>query len=106
MLKKKGIQKKWYWMPTAVFLLGALSTILLFWIYFMGERQLRDFEQVDDIMDVQVRTATFHLWFEEAITKGKRADVEKTFADLDAAMRFSDALLTGGVGENGTVLSP
>lgn len=105
-MKKQGTQKKWYWMPTAVFLLGVISTILLFWIYFMGEKQRKDFEQVDDIMDVQVRTATFHLWFEEAITKGTRTDVEKTFADLDAAMRFSDALLTGGVGENGTVLSP
>jgi C4-dicarboxylate-specific signal transduction histidine kinase len=106
MLKKQGIQRKWYWMPTAVFFLGALSTVLLFWIYSMGERQRKDFEQVDDIMDIQVRTATFHLWFEEAITKGKNEDMAKTFADLDAAMRFSDALLTGGVGENGTVLTP
>jgi signal transduction histidine kinase len=105
-VKKLGIHRKWYWMPTAVFLLGALSTVLLFWIYFMGERQRRDFEQVDDIMDIQVRTATFHLWFEEAITKGTREDMEKTFADLDAAMGFSDALLTGGKGENGTVLAP
>src|SRR5512147_753492 len=93
-------------MPTAVFFLGALSTVLLFWIYFMGERQRRDFEQVDDIMDIQVRTATFHLWFEEAITKGTKVDVERTFGDLDAAMKFSDALLTGGEDENGTVLVP
>jgi signal transduction histidine kinase len=93
-------------MPTAVFILGIISIVLFFWIYSIGSKQRMAFEQIDDVMDIETRTATFHLWFEEAITKGGKENVEKTFADLDAAMSFSDALLNGGAAENGTVLAP
>jgi len=104
--KGQNNHPQWYWMPTAVFILGILSFVLIFWIHSISERQKLAFEHVDDIMDIQVRTATFHLWFEEAITKGAREDVEKSFADLEKAIRFSDALLFGGEAENGTILAP
>jgi C4-dicarboxylate-specific signal transduction histidine kinase len=93
-------------MPTAVFILGLISVVMIFWIHSIRERQRMAFEHVDDIMDIQVRAATFHLWFEEAITKGAREDMEKSFADLEQAIKFSDALLFGGEAENGTILLP
>jgi signal transduction histidine kinase len=105
-MKKHQIHRKWYWMPTAVFVLGIISIVLFFLIYSIGAKQRMAFEQIDDLMDIETRTATFHLWFEEAITQGVREDVEKTFVDLAAAMRFSDALLYGGEAENGTILAP
>ena len=93
-------------MPTAVFLLGILSIVMLFWLFFIAERQKMAFEYVDDIMDIQVRMATFHLWFEEAVAEGEREDVEKSLTDIDEAIKFSDALLFGGAAENGTHLAP
>src|SRR5512147_536482 len=104
--KHHGLCRQWYWMPTAVFILGILSMALLFAISSIAERQRIAFEHVDDIMDIQLRTANFHLWFEEALANGTDEDVDKTFADLDQAMGFADALLFGGPSENGAVLPP
>lgn len=105
-MKKQVIHKKWYWMPTAVFILGIISIVLFFWIYSIGAKQRMDYEQIDNIMDIQTKTATFHLWLEEAITKGSKEEVRNSFADLDEAIRFSDALLNGGTADNGTRLAP
>jgi signal transduction histidine kinase len=64
------------------------------------------FEQVDALMDIQVRTASFHLWFEEAVGERRSEDVDKTFADIDAAVELSTALLSGGESEHRTDLTP
>jgi C4-dicarboxylate-specific signal transduction histidine kinase len=105
-VKGNHLCRQWYWMPTAVFLLGVISMVLLFGLRSITERQRMAFEQVDDIMDIEVRTTNFHLWFEETLTKGSIMDVRKTFEDLDKAIKFADALLFGGESENGTVLAP
>jgi len=105
-VKGNHLCRQWYWMPTAVFLLGVISMVLLFGLRSIAEKQRMAFEEVDDIMDIQLRTANFHLWFEEALANGSSMDVSKAFEDLDKAMRFSDVLLYGGKSENGTVLVP
>jgi C4-dicarboxylate-specific signal transduction histidine kinase len=98
--------RQWYRMPTAVCVLGILATVLLFWIYSIAEKQRQTFEHVDAIMDLQVKTATFHLWFEEAITEGREEDLATVFADFDEALSLSTALLSGGKSEHGTALAP
>jgi signal transduction histidine kinase len=93
-------------MPTVVFVLGVLSTIMLVWVFAIAEKQRMTFEHVDAIMDLQVKTATFHLWFEEAISEGRFKDLEQTLADIDGAIELSAALRLGGKSEHGTGLSP
>ncbi len=102
----REIFRQWYRTPTAVCVLGVLATVLLFWIYSIAEKQRQTFEHVDAIMDLQVKTATFHLWFEEAITEGREEDLATVFADIDEAIALSSALFSGGKSEHGTALAP
>jgi signal transduction histidine kinase len=106
--KKKyhNLCRQWYWMPTGVVILAVISMALLFGIRAIAERQRIAFEYVDDIMDIQLSTADFHLEFEDALSKGADKDVDKAFAELDKAAGFADVLLFGGPSENGTVLPP
>jgi signal transduction histidine kinase len=98
--------RRWFWMPTAVFVLGVVSTVMLFWVYHITEKQMQTFEHVDAIMDVQVKTATFHLWFEEAISEGRYEDMETTFSYIDDAISLSAAIRFGGESEHGTAIAP
>ncbi|MGE5808395.1 MAG: sensor histidine kinase [Nitrospirota bacterium] len=104
--KLHNLCRQWYWMPTGVVILAVLSSALLFGIRSIADRQRMAFEQVNDLMDIQVRTGNFHLWLQEALANGTSEDAAKTFEDLGAAMRFADVLLFGGTAENGTVLGP
>ncbi len=105
---KEGMHsgKVWrgYRTPAAVLLLGVLAALLLVWTYLIGERQSKDFAWADAAMDMRVNAALFHLWFEEAATFGSREDVEKTFSYLDKTLELSEAILSGGKSEQGTVL--
>ncbi len=98
--KRHQIFSNWYWLPTAVLFLGIIATAILAWIYNSGERQQLTYEHIDTIMDIHIRTATFHLWFEEAITDGSKKGMERTFTDLDEAMRLAVVLCQGGESEH------
>ncbi len=102
--KGHRIFRKWYWLPAAVLFLGIVSTGILFSIYRFGARQQVAYEHIDTIMDVHIKTATFHLWFEEAITDGRKDNMASAFADLDEAMRLSLVLCRGGESEHGTLI--
>jgi C4-dicarboxylate-specific signal transduction histidine kinase len=93
-----------YGTPAAVLLLGVLAALLLVWTYLIGERQSKVFAWADAAMDMRVNAALFHLWFEEAATFGSREDVEKSFSYLDKTLELSEAILSGGKSEHGTVL--
>ena len=93
-----------YRTPAAVLLLGLFGTLLLVWMYLMGERQSKLFAWADAAMDIRVNATLFHLWFEEAATRGTVEDAGKTFSYLDEAMELSDAILSGGKSEHGTPL--
>lgn len=95
-----------YRIPAAVLVLGVLSTALLLWTLRINERQRTSFQHVDALMDIQVRTAAFHLWFEEAISEGAREDMKKALPDLETALELSQALLRGGTSEHGVPLPP
>lgn len=103
---RQALLRPWYWMPTAVFILGVLSAVILIWVYWIAERQRVNFEHINAVMDIQNKTATFHLWFEEALTKGNRKEMQRIFIDLDAAMKLSDALVFGGKSEHGIAMPP
>jgi len=98
--------RRGYRAPAAVLLLGMFATLLLVWMIVIAERQWNVFEWADVAMDMRIRTALFHLWFEENITNGTQEQLGKTFSDLNEAIKLSDALLLGGKSEHGTVLAP
>jgi signal transduction histidine kinase len=95
-----------YQVPSAILVLGVLSTVIVFWIYRIGERQRVNFQHVDAVTDLQVHVATFHLRLEEALTDGDGDAAAKTLPLLDNAVRLSRALLDGGETEHGTPLPP
>jgi signal transduction histidine kinase len=95
-----------YLAPSAVLFLGLFSTLLLVWVFVIAERQWNRFVWADVAMDMRVKTAMFHLWFEENITNGTQEKLGKTFSYLDEAISLSDALVSGGKSEHGTVLAP
>ncbi|KAF0219146.1 MAG: PAS/PAC sensor signal transduction histidine [Geobacteraceae bacterium] len=97
---------QWYWMPATVFLIGLLSIILLLWVNRISERLRIDSAIVDAIMDVQIHTATAHLWLEQAIGGDTEVDVEKVIAGLDQAINLVDVTLNGGKAEHDRILEP
>lgn len=100
------ISRPWYWMPTTILVLGILSIALLVWAYQISERDHANSEFIHAILDLRVRTASFHLWFEEAVVGGTRADLERSLSDLDLTTKLSDAILRGGLSEDGEILQP
>lgn len=93
-------------MPIAVFILGILSVVMLFWIYWIEEKQRMTGEYVNAVLDFRLKTTTFHLWFEEAITDGSIEELGRTFEHLDDARMALDALSYGGNSEHGKSLVP
>ena len=95
-----------YSIPAVVLGLVLLTAAVMFWIYRLTEKQRVDFESVDAIMDLQVRTARFHLLFEEAISEGAIDNVGSTWPELGEAEGLTRALVEGGESEHGTPLPP
>jgi signal transduction histidine kinase len=93
-------------MPSAVFLVGILSTVLLVWVYRINQGLRNDSSLVDAIMDVQIHTATAHLWLEEAVSGDTTADVEGVFIDMDRAIDLVDVSFEGGESEHGHISMP
>jgi signal transduction histidine kinase len=99
----RKIYLKWYWMPASVLLLGLLSVVLLVWTERIHEKQRIKNLTVDAIMDLQIYTATFHLWFEEALTGGSAQDMKEAWEDYSRAVKSVEALLNGGETEHGPI---
>jgi signal transduction histidine kinase len=95
-----------YWIPTWILLVGVGSFALLFWAYQINARQGLNWHQADTIMDLQVKTAVFHLWFEEAISEHDYDQMQSLLSDLEDALKLSGAILHGGMSEHGLPLVP
>ncbi len=95
-----------YWIPALVLLLGGLSIGMVLWSHRISERQWLNFGHLDAITGVRTRTATVHLWFDEAIASARQDDAKKILPDLDAAVKLSRALLHGGHSDLGVPLPP
>jgi PAS domain S-box-containing protein len=93
-------------MPILAFVLAGLSIGMLAWIDRINERQRRNFDLADAIMDIQIKTATSHLWLHEAISGNHTADIQKVKDEIDFAMSLAEAVLNGGKSEHGLPLQP
>jgi signal transduction histidine kinase len=97
---------RWHWMPTAVLLLGMLSAALLVWTDRINEKERINYLWLDAIMDVQIHTATFHLWFEQVLAGDTAVDMVEVWEDYDRADALVDVLLFGGESEHGLIPEP
>ncbi len=95
MANRKFLQR-WYWVTVGVFVLGALSVAMLLWTNNIYERQRANLALTSALMDVRIKTATFHLWLEEALTGDTTIDVQKLLSDLDLAIDLTSTILDGG----------
>src|SRR5512139_860513 len=95
-----------YWMPIAFFIMGAFSVALLSWSVISHSSQRQDFAMMNAIMDMQIHTATAHLWFEEALYGDPSVDLDSVWGDFDRGIRWSTLILEGGDTGNGLVLEP
>src|SRR5512143_2116847 len=94
------------WMPATVLLLGAFAAVLLLWTDRIHKKQHANYLMLDAIMDVQIHTSTFHLWFEQVLAGDKAIDMKGAWEDYDRAIRLVDALLSGGKSEHGMIPQP
>jgi len=95
-----------YGLPATVFLIGILSIALSLWVERIYAKLGNDAEIGDVIMDVQVHTAIYHLWLEEAGVGNLPATVQAATARLDQAIHSINATLSGGVTENHRISRP
>jgi PAS domain S-box-containing protein len=95
--------RRWYLMPVAILVLTILSISLLAWMLHIEKKERTSFTLSDALMDLQIHAATFHLRFEEAITKGSSADMEKAWHEMEQAIRLCGVVLSGGQTEHGPV---
>ena len=100
------ISRRWYWMPAAILILGILSIALLVGENRIRERHKNNYEFIHALHEARVRTALFHLWFEEAVSNGTRADIEASFNYLDVATNISAALVYGGGAKGVSAMQP
>ena len=97
---------KWYWIPSTVLLLGMLAVALYVWTDRINDKQRINYLMLDAIMDVQIHTSTFHLWFEQALAGDKAVDVKEVWEDYERAVRLVDVLKKGGQSEHGMIPQP
>ncbi len=101
--------RQWYWMPITVFFLGLLSIMMLLWINRISERERFNFDLCDALMDIQIKTISFHLRFEELIRRDTVVDFRmagEVWDEIDIAISLAEAVLESGLSEHGQPLQP
>jgi PAS domain S-box-containing protein len=98
--------RRWHWIPIYVFAIGVFSIVMLIWVGRLTQRQQRDFDLSDALMDIQIRVATSHFMVEEAISGDEEVDIREVKNKIDSAMSLAGAVLNGGKSEHGQILHP
>lgn len=89
-----GTSWKWYWMPASVFLIGMFSILLFFGFVRIKDHQIIYSTLIDAVLDIQIKTATFHLRLEEEqLAVARPAVPERAVTDIDQAIRLSDTVI-------------
>lgn len=104
MMRKKYLHT--YWLPAAVVLFGLLGAVLFAWTNHINEKQRVNYLLLDAIMDVQIRTSTFHLWFEQVLAGDKAVDMKEVWEDHARAVNLVGVLIHGGQSEHGLISRP
>jgi C4-dicarboxylate-specific signal transduction histidine kinase len=93
-------------LPLLILALGLLATAMFIGTTRINERQLRNFETANALMDIQMLTTTSHLWLEESLSGDTEVDIDDVWADINLAITLGEALLQGGKSEHGLEIHP
>ena len=101
-------QRRWYWAPTAVLILGLMSIAMLAWtLWQVDRRTAENLAAARTVTDLQSTVAYWHLWLEEHLTDDPYIDLDRDVrGNQDLAMRLASMLLRGGRRDNGDVVLP
>lgn len=95
-----------YWLPLTVFIVGLLSLTMLIGLNRINERQSRNYDVCDVLMDIQIKIQSTHILVDEIIFGDAPIDIEKVSVEIDLAISLAEALLKGGKSEHGKPLQP
>ncbi len=93
-------------LPLVALLFGVIALALIGWANDINERQRAGFLLDGAFADLQILTATSHLWLEEALGGDPGHSLQEVLVDIAAAVRISELIVTGGALEEGTSLLP
>ena len=102
----RAARSKHYWLYTTVLLLCVMWIFLLFWTKKNSEKQHAYYALNSAVMDIQLHTSNFHLWFEEFLAGDHSIDIDKVWQDHKNSLILIDAVLNGGYTEHGPITEP
>jgi PAS domain S-box-containing protein len=88
-------------MPMTVIMVGLLSFVMILWESRLSQRLKMELDLADAIMDMRIRTSSFHVLVEEDLYGERQADMERISGEIDMAISLSEAALNGGKSEHG-----
>jgi len=83
------------WMPVTFFVLALVSIGMLLWANRINERQRVNFTLAKALLDAEVKVATFHLWFEEALMGEKTLTMDEIWSGFDQGASLLAVILNG-----------
>ncbi len=96
-------QSRHPWLPLLMILAVAGSLSLsIYYSYSLAERMVERYTPlIDATMELKLEATTAHLWFEEILSEDRDATMEEVRRHLSLAEWYADAMLHGGVNEEG-----
>jgi two-component system cell cycle sensor histidine kinase/response regulator CckA len=90
--------RDWYWMPTAVLVVGILSLGLVFGANMVQERLIvRDIARVQVLGEIQRDLAVSHLWLEEYVSGDLTVETSEIGDRMASSLRLCRRLIDGSV---------
>ncbi len=102
--KKKSLKP--HWLPIAALILGLLSVALIAFTHRKSVQQEQNVLMMDAVHELQIELTLSHLWLEEYVNGDRDIDMKQVWTSVDLAIKFSDAMLHGGMTPHGYALSP
>ena len=95
-----------YTIPAVILIAGIVSMAMILWIDRVSQKQRMNLRHLDAVMNMQIRTAIFHLQFDEFLNDDPREGRQKALRCIDNVVKSSHALLYGGESKQGVPLLP
>ena len=98
---------QWYWIPSALLLIGIILLLTLFGVGRIIERQGVNSTLVDALLHIQISAVTYHLRIDETLAGETSVDMSGAVAGMDRAVALTGMILDGGLDPGyGLLLQP
>ena len=89
-----------------IILVGAMVISVTLYSFNTGLRLAERYTPlIDAAMEIKLSTTTAHLWFEEIISNDRAEDFDGVRQHLQEANWYAEAMLTGGINQEGTFIA-